>query len=302
MNAFVASRIGATAVVVSPAVFLVPIYTSAARDPLSVAAQLAFYCAYLVAVAKLVSLRPVLGSKLWPAWIAICAVLALPPAVTRLVAGSQALPAPANTGEVVVDLICAVLFAVAATAVSAAARRFDPRQAVDLAFPLSGGLFEAIQAGSIRFVNHHLVSRAQRYGVDLVKVSDGGLRFAVPRSPQDLPSYALPVRSALTGTVVAAVDEFDDNALGVRDVRHPFGNHVVIEDPGGSRVFFAHLKRGSLAVMPGQSVRAGDFLGLVGNSGNSTEPHLHVHAEHGDGLPVTFGGRFLVRNSSIRAT
>lgn len=55
------------------------------------------------------------------------------------------------------------------------------------------------------------------------------------------------------------------------------GNHVIIEGEG---VFIAlcHLKRGSVCVRPGQLVGVGDAIGACGNSGNSTEPHLHVQA------------------------
>lgn len=301
MNAFVASRIGAALVVLSPLVFLGLLYTAAPHDPVSIVAQLAFYYAYLAAVASFVPIRPALGERPWLAWLALSALLALPAAALRFAAGAGQ-PQTPDYGDAGVNAVCAIVCAAAAFAVRRAGARFDRRTALELAFPLHGGLFEAIQAGSSRLLNHHVVSRAQRYGVDLVKVGGNGLALAPPRTPAQLPTYAVEVRSALAGRVVEAVDAFDDNAVGVRDPRHPFGNHVVVEDAVGSRVFFAHLERGSVAVEPGQTVRAGDLLGRVGNSGNTTEPHLHVHAERdGAGLPMTFGGRFLIRNSSVRS-
>jgi len=63
----------------------------------------------------------------------------------------------------------------------------------------------------------------------------------------------------------------------------------------GRYVVLAHLRRGSVRVHSGQRVRAGQLLGRVGNSGNSSEPHLHVHAQDtpdlsaGTGLPIVFG-------------
>ncbi|TMZ49982.1 M23 family metallopeptidase, partial [Klebsiella pneumoniae] len=51
----------------------------------------------------------------------------------------------------------------------------------------------------------------------------------------------------------------------------------------------------------GDVVREGQLLGTVGNSGNTSEPHLHIHAEKdGEGVPIRFGGRFLVRNNLMR--
>lgn len=60
------------------------------------------------------------------------------------------------------------------------------------------------------------------------------------------------------------------------------------------------MMRESVAVDSGHAVAGGAPIGRVGNSGNTTEPHLHIHATRGGhGVPVTFDGRFLVRNSLI---
>jgi murein DD-endopeptidase MepM/ murein hydrolase activator NlpD len=55
------------------------------------------------------------------------------------------------------------------------------------------------------------------------------------------------------------------------------GNHVTVDIGGGRFAFYAHLQPRSLRVKKGDRVRRGQVLGLVGNSGNSTEPHLHFH-------------------------
>jgi murein DD-endopeptidase MepM/ murein hydrolase activator NlpD len=60
------------------------------------------------------------------------------------------------------------------------------------------------------------------------------------------------------------------------------GNHVIIDIGGGYYAFYAHLKPGSIRVREGQRVKRGDVIGLVGNSGNSTEPHLHFHISDGN--------------------
>jgi murein DD-endopeptidase MepM/ murein hydrolase activator NlpD len=82
------------------------------------------------------------------------------------------------------------------------------------------------------------------------------------------------------------------------------GNHVMIETRDGPVVAVGHLQRASVQVQLGQSVRVGEPLGRCGNSGNSTEPHVHVQAiDRLDALsatavPITFGGR-LPRNGEI---
>lgn len=81
------------------------------------------------------------------------------------------------------------------------------------------------------------------------------------------------------------------------------GNHVLIE-AGDVVVALCHLQRESVEARPGQTVRVGDVVGRCGNSGNSTEPHVHVQAidgrdvERADAVPLTFHGE-LPRNGEL---
>jgi murein DD-endopeptidase MepM/ murein hydrolase activator NlpD len=76
-------------------------------------------------------------------------------------------------------------------------------------------------------------------------------------------------------------------------------------------VLLAHLQRGTVRVRRDAPIDTGTVVGLVGNSGNSNEPHLHIHAQRpapaggeplsGDPLPMRFDGRYLVRNDRVSA-
>jgi murein DD-endopeptidase MepM/ murein hydrolase activator NlpD len=57
---------------------------------------------------------------------------------------------------------------------------------------------------------------------------------------------------------------------------------VIVDIGSGRYAFYAHLQPGSPRVKVGDRVRRGQVLGLVGNSGNSTEPHLHFHLSDGN--------------------
>jgi hypothetical protein len=83
----------------------------------------------------------------------------------------------------------------------------------------------------------------------------------------------------------------------VRELLGPgriLGNHLVLDLGGGVYAVPAHLRRGSVRVRPGDRVAAGQRLAACGNSGNSTEPHLHVQLmDHPSvllaaGLPMAF--------------
>ncbi len=142
----------------------------------------------------------------------------------------------------------------------------------------------------------------QRYAFDFIRVDQrvrlhyhpaGLLRtlvIAVPTSK--CYAWGAPVHAMLDGEVVQSVDGVDERrrvqpvaeairtiatGLTFRPERLPsiLGNHVVIRS-GAIYAGFVHLARGSVAVRAGQSVRAGDVVGRVGHTGNSTTPHLHV--------------------------
>lgn len=78
--------------------------------------------------------------------------------------------------------------------------------------------------------------------------------------------------------------------------RYILGNYVVLDLGDEAYAAFAHLQRGSVTVGPGQTVRRGDVIGRCGNSGNSSEPHVHFQLMDrprplvAAGLPFVFAG------------
>jgi len=92
-------------------------------------------------------------------------------------------------------------------------------------------------------------------------------------------TYGAPVYAVANGTVVGAVDGRPEPAPresprlnGPEDFT---GNHVVLKIAPGQYAVYFHLKRGSVRVRAGQRLRRGRQIGAIGNSGNSTAPHLH---------------------------
>ena len=76
--------------------------------------------------------------------------------------------------------------------------------------------------------------------------------------------------------------------------KQPMGNHVIIDHGNSEYSFLAHFKQGSLSVQKGDTVTLGQIIGLCGNSGNSSEAHIHYHLQNtavfgsGEGLPAQF--------------
>lgn len=129
---------------------------------------------------------------------------------------------------------------------------------------------------------------AQRFAIDYVKMNESGRRFIGDSLKNE--SYFAEGVDALAvadGIVVSVKDSIPENIPGPASRAVPItletvgGNFVIIDIGQGRYAFYAHLKPGSLRVRPGDRVRKGQVLGLVGNSGNSTEPHLHFHLSDG---------------------
>lgn len=148
--------------------------------------------------------------------------------------------------------------------------------------PFDGRWF-VYQGGDTPNANHHMTVRAQWFAVDFVKVggkSERALSSPDPKRLEDFYSWNARVRSPVTGIVIDVVDNLPDNPLGMRDESHPAGNRVVIDAADERYVVLAHFRSGSIVLRKGMRVAAGDYVGRVGNSGNSDFPHLHLHVQN----------------------
>lgn len=155
-----------------------------------------------------------------------------------------------------------------------------------LLFPLEGTWY-VVQGGG-RLLNHHFRVPEQRGALDLVGLGRHGSRTGPGYGLTDHAAYGRPVRSPCDGRVISAADTVRDQEPGEIRYQPLYGNHVFL-DTGREIVKLAHLRPGSLTVTRGDTVHRGQLLGEVGNSGNSTEPHLHIHAERdGVGLDLEF--------------
>jgi hypothetical protein len=177
-----------------------------------------------------------------------------------------------------------------------------PPGALDVAFPLRDGSFLVQHGGSESASNMHASEPLQRFAVDLVKLNRVGTR-ASGIYPRELTRYAIfgaPVVSPCDGTVLTTRDGLPDLEPATRDDKNKEGNHIVLRC-FDANVTLAHLQRGSISVRNGAKVTQGAPLARVGNSGNTTEPHLHVHAErNGTAVPQLFSGEWLVRNEIVK--
>lgn len=145
--------------------------------------------------------------------------------------------------------------------------------------------------------NYHTVAPDQRWAYDfLVEPYVNG-----SDKLEDYGCYGIPVLAPISGLVTIAHDGEPDEVPGVvsNNYTAPTGNHVVIQlQETGTYLVIAHLKPGSVAVKAGETVEEGQVIGACGNSGNTSEPHIHIHHQRQDpavfplnfaeGLPLYF--------------
>jgi Peptidase family M23 len=193
-------------------------------------------------------------------------------------------------------------------------RRLRPRKRdwIDVKFPLAGRNYYIAHGGTWVVLNHHARVASQKFALDILKLDRFGWMNGAVRAGASYREliYDDVVLSPCDGTVTAAIDGLPELPVGEQDRKNIAGNHVVIR-AGDKDVYvgLAHLKNGSVCVRSGDEVRAGQIIGRVGNSGNTTLPHLHIHAKRGgdpssmldgEGVPMRFFGRWLARNSLVR--
>jgi len=165
--------------------------------------------------------------------------------------------------------------------------------AVRFVLPLDG-LVTVAWGGEPRDANFHVIAPDQRWGYDLLVTSNRRSFQGSGRALTDYYVYGHQVRSPVGGTVYAVHDGEPEVAIGGQARGDDLGNHIAIEVAPGEYLFLAHLQPGSIAVSVGDRVAPGQPLGLVGNSGRTAEPHLHVHLQDSsrrhfaEGVPFTF--------------
>jgi hypothetical protein len=185
-----------------------------------------------------------------------------------------------------------------------------PENGTTIDLPLEGEWFVA-SGGRSPLVNGHYPLRLQRHAVDLLQVVDGQTH----RGGADLLENYYAFNERLTapgaGRVTAVIDSRPDAPVGDHDLEHPEGNIVVIDLGGGRYVLYAHLKRGSARVDVGDTVVSGQVIGLVGDSGNSDEPHLHIQVQNSptfgiaendiETFPILFRDTIVIRDGFAHA-
>jgi hypothetical protein len=162
-----------------------------------------------------------------------------------------------------------------------------------LALPFDGEWW-VFWGGRTAQQNYHVASRDQRFATDLVAMRNGNTYHGTGDTNRDYYCWGESIFAPAAGRVVWLSKGVRDNRPGQLNPEEPLGNGLVLDHGNGEFSVLAHFQRRSLTVALDDEVAQGALLGRCGNSGNSSEPHLHYHLQdgptplRGDGFPAFF--------------
>ncbi|MBK8484438.1 MAG: peptidoglycan DD-metalloendopeptidase family protein [Saprospiraceae bacterium] len=138
-----------------------------------------------------------------------------------------------------------------------------------------------IWGGDTKELNYHIENEAQKNAFDLVITDEKGSSFKTTgKTNEDYYAFGREITTPCDGEIVLVVDGIKDNIPGIINTIYIPGNTVILKASNNEYLFFAHFKQHSIKVKQGQKVAQGQLLGLCGNSGNSSEAHLHFHIQN----------------------
>ena len=115
---------------------------------------------------------------------------------------------------------------------------------------------------------------------DFVIVDDHNKQFKNEgKYQEDYYCFGKPVIAPADGEIEHIVDDIEDNLIGDSNLINNWGNSIIIKHGYQLYTQLSHLKKGSIKLKPGDTVKSGDALALCGNSGRSPEPHLHFQIQ-----------------------
>jgi hypothetical protein len=202
--------------------------------------------------------------------------------------------------------------------VGAIQSHFYDEPPVNLSFPFKNGVYAVFEGGNGRassLMNYHYgssthsssrINRSMKYAVDLTKLSLWGTdaNGIMPHQNERYVVFNEAVYSPCDGEVSDVVDQWPNEIPWSGQAPYNVGNHILIKS-GDFYVLMGHLQKGSIRVKVGDQIKKGDPLAKVGNSGWTSQPHLHIQAMRiakesfwrGEGLPIIFDGKNPVKNT-----
>jgi len=154
------------------------------------------------------------------------------------------------------------------------------------------GEWTVFWGGDTKELNYHVENEAQKGAFDIIITDENGKSHNNNgERNEDYFAFEKELIAPCEAEAVLVVDGIKDNKPGEFNPIYIPGNTVILKTNNGEYLFFAHFKQNSIIVKQGQKVKKGELLGLCGNSGNSSEPHLHFHIQNVEDMNKATGAK-----------
>ncbi|GGH10312.1 M23 family metallopeptidase [Paenibacillus segetis] len=225
-----------------------------------------------------------------------------------------------NVGIDVVVLIVSFILLYLNIAIIRASKK--PSKHINLSFPFKNGRYIVTDGGDgniSSLLNYH--SKAQvhksgksntsmRFATDIAKMNKIGctVTSVLTKENKDYEIFHEEVYSPCEANVINVVDEIEDNIPFSRKYPYNVGNCVTLK-LDHYYIVMGHLAKGTIAVKPGDRVKPGQLLGIIGNAGLTPRPHLHMQVSEcedgqywqGESIPIVFNNSYYpVKNKVIK--
>ncbi len=147
---------------------------------------------------------------------------------------------------------------------------------------------------------------AQRFAIDWMRLDKNGrLVHGDASNVRNYPDYGAEVLAVADGRVVSTLNTLSDQPPGMLPdpktitIQNVDGNHIVLDLGGGVFAFYGHMQKNSITVAQGQRVKRGQVLGKLGNTGNTSGPHLHFHLMDGPSVLGSSGIPYVIDTFAI---
>src|SRR5699024_9369718 len=141
--------------------------------------------------------------------------------------------------------------------------------------------------GDNELLNYHYGYKNQRNGFDFVKIKEGFTYMGDASRCEDYFGYGEPILAPANGVVEKIVDNIPDCIPGEYNTKYPKGNYIIIKHARNEYSMIAHIKPNSFKIEEGDTLMRGQHIANVGNSGNSSEPHVHFQVMNKKDMKVT---------------
>ena len=154
--------------------------------------------------------------------------------------------------------------------------------------------------GDTKELNYHVSTPAQKNAFDIIITDAKGNSYKTDgKTNEDYYAFGKELIAPCDGEIVLVVDGVKDNVPGQMNTFNVGGNMVILKTSNNEYLVLCHFKHQSIKVKEGQKIKQGELLGLCGNTGNSSEAHLHFHIQNIEDLNTATGVKCYFEKISV---